>query len=309
LRTEFAKTIELSAGKSQYDEYCKRILANKFILAWILKGSIEEYNDISAHEIINYIENEPEISSVPVEPSMTNMPVIHGINTEDNVAGEGVIRYDIQFCSLLPQASGKVRVIINIEAQKDPYPGYSIITRGIFYAARMISSQLGTEFIIPHYDDLKKVFSIWICFNSPAKTGNAISSYGIIKRDSLGSINVDKKEYDKLEIIQIHLNQRDLNQTELTEMLNILFGNKPVEQKKDILSNRFDIPVESGLGKEIDHMCNVSDYILEQGLEKGRNQIIENMIRKGYSDEMIKDVCNISQERLDEIKDELFVNA
>ena len=37
MRNELAGDIGLAAGKSQYDAYCKRILANKVILAWILR--------------------------------------------------------------------------------------------------------------------------------------------------------------------------------------------------------------------------------------------------------------------------------
>ena len=37
MKNELAGDIALAKGKSQYDTYCKRILANKIILAWILK--------------------------------------------------------------------------------------------------------------------------------------------------------------------------------------------------------------------------------------------------------------------------------
>ena len=36
------------------------------------------------------------------------------------------------------------------------YTGYSLTTRGVFYGARMISAQLGTEFEIPEYDKIKR---------------------------------------------------------------------------------------------------------------------------------------------------------
>ena len=37
MKNELAGDIALAKGKTQYDTYCKRILANKIILAWILK--------------------------------------------------------------------------------------------------------------------------------------------------------------------------------------------------------------------------------------------------------------------------------
>lgn len=65
----------------------------------------------------------------------------------------------------------RVKLIINVEGQNDFYPGYDIVTRGIFYTAQLISSQLETEFTGSNYGDIKKVYSIWICLNSPKKIG------------------------------------------------------------------------------------------------------------------------------------------
>ena len=59
--------------------------------------------------------------------------------------------------------AGGIALIINVEAQNDFYPGYPLIKRGIYYCCRMISSQYGREFTGPHYEKIKKVYSIWIC--------------------------------------------------------------------------------------------------------------------------------------------------
>ncbi|MBS4828309.1 MAG: hypothetical protein KH128_04410 [Firmicutes bacterium] len=112
-------------------------------------------------EIAACIEGEPEISLAKMEPGKTN-PVITGISTESTVSGEGSIYYDIRFFASVPDKGGKIRLIINVEAQKDYYPGYQIPTRGVFYCARMISSQMGTEFIQSAYDKLS-VIVIGLC--------------------------------------------------------------------------------------------------------------------------------------------------
>lgn len=49
---------------------------------------------------------------------------------------------------------------MNVEAQKDYHPGYDLVTRGIFYVARMISAQMDVEFTADDYDGIKKVYSI-----------------------------------------------------------------------------------------------------------------------------------------------------
>ena len=105
---------------------------------------------------------EPEIGSRRVNPGETNATQITGLSNEDKVNEEGAIYYDIRFFAWLPSKLEKIRLIINVEAQKKYYVGYSLTTRGIFYGARMISVQLGTEFETPEYDKIKKVYSIWI---------------------------------------------------------------------------------------------------------------------------------------------------
>lgn len=45
MKNELAGDIALAKGKSQYDTYCKRILANKIILAWILKYVADELEE------------------------------------------------------------------------------------------------------------------------------------------------------------------------------------------------------------------------------------------------------------------------
>lgn len=45
MKNELAGDIALANGKSQYDTYCKRILANKIILAWILKYVADELEE------------------------------------------------------------------------------------------------------------------------------------------------------------------------------------------------------------------------------------------------------------------------
>lgn len=74
MRNELAGDIGLAAGKSQYDAYCKRILANKEILAWILKYAVTEFSDMEIREIKKCIENDIRISKVRVSPGKTNMP-------------------------------------------------------------------------------------------------------------------------------------------------------------------------------------------------------------------------------------------
>lgn len=48
-------------------------------------------------------------------------------------------------------------------AQKDEPGEYEILNRAVFYVSRLISSQKERDFENSSYDDIKCVYSIWIC--------------------------------------------------------------------------------------------------------------------------------------------------
>ena len=109
------------------------------------------------------IEGLPYISAVPVEPGLTN--AVHfqngqrlvGFNTENQELNEGLVRFDIVFYVRMKDG------IINVEAQKDEPGEYEILNRAVFYVSRLISSQKERDFENSSYDDIKCVYSIWIC--------------------------------------------------------------------------------------------------------------------------------------------------
>lgn len=273
MKSGLIKELELAQGRAQYDEHAKRLLANCYILAWILKSTIKEFKDLSIVQIATQcIQGSIEIASVPVFPGQTNQPErIFGDNTEDKVPYEGCITYDLRFHAVLPGSSGQeFKLLVNLEAQKEFSPGYPLITRGIFYGARMISAQLDTEFEIPHYEDLKKVYSIWICMNVPRAVGNAVSECYIKKRDIFRSIPMRKGDYDKLSIVMIGLNDREESEG-IFRLLNTLLSCRlTAEEKGKILHEEYAIPMEKAeFGKEVSHMCNLSEWVEEIGIQKG----------------------------------------
>lgn len=56
---------------------------------------------------------------------------------------------------------GISQVILNV-AQKDEPAGYNILNRAVFYVSRLVSSQKERDFVGINYNDIKRVFSIWL---------------------------------------------------------------------------------------------------------------------------------------------------
>ena len=175
--TTIAQGLHTTDDSSGYDAACKRVLSEKAILARIMKSCLEEYKDQDVNDIAEkYIEGQPQVSAVPVLPDEGGT-VISGMDTEDKSVREGTVTYDIRFRAIVPGSEEQIALIINVEAQNDFYPGYPLIKRGIYYCSRMISSQYGREFTGPHYEKIKKVYSIWICMKPPQYRENTITRY------------------------------------------------------------------------------------------------------------------------------------
>ena len=46
------------------------------------------------------------------------------------------------------------------------------------------------------------------------------------------------------------------------------------------LEHEFDIPMENSMGEELNQMCNLSDYVEEPGVKKGREQLLTQLVMK-----------------------------
>ena len=288
VESTLAKNITAAGEKAAYDAACKRLLANKIILAWIMKSCLEEYRNLGIDEIAEkYIEGSPQIAKAAVNPDEsadTDGEQIKGAKTEDSTMGEGTVTYDIRFYALAPQSGETVSLIINVEAQSDFYPGYPIIKRGIYYCSRMISSQYGVEFTGTHYERIKKVYSIWICSSPPKYRENTITRYAVREENIIGEIAEKKENYDLLTAVMVCLGHSgDDKYTGILKLLDVLLSaEKEPEEKKKILQDDFDIKMTRELESEVSEVCNLSKGIEEKGIaigmERERVRAIENLM-------------------------------
>ena len=279
--TTIAKNIRVIDEKASYDAACKRLLSEKIILAWIMKNCLEEYRDCDVDEIAGkYIEGTPQVGEVAVGPDeSSHASMIQGAGSQDASLTEGTVTYDIRFLAIAPVSGELIRLIINIEAQNDFYPGYPLIKRGIYYCSRMISAQYGTEFTKSHYENIKKVYSIWICMNPPKNRENSITRYYIAEENLVGSVKERKADYDLMAAVMICLGREDDSGTDLLKLLNVLLSTETDSQDKcQILEEDFHIRMTESLESEVSLMCNLSKGVEEKGIEKGRQEGIIAMV-------------------------------
>ena len=316
MNTEIANAVNAAGDKAQYDTRVKRLLAQKIILAHILVKTVDEFKGMKPEDVVKYIEGEPSISVVPVEPGLANMEKtdaagqrIVGLNTENAEINEGLVRFDIIFYVRMPSVddtkNGLSQIIVNIEAQKDEPTEYKILNRAIFYVSRLISSQKERDFVNTNYDDIKQVFSIWICMNMD---DNSLSHIHLTKDEMLKPCNW-KGNLDLLNIVLIGITNEIPEHDEKYEMhrlIGALLSSELKEQEKlDIIEHEYNIPISQEFREDVSIMCNLSQGIKEQayaeGTENGIAKTIIKMYRKGYEAEQISDILDMEVEKVREI--------
>ena len=141
MNREIKNIMGVTSKAAQYDERAKRLLGRKYILAYILVNTVDEFQGMAPKEVVQYIEGEPLIGRVPEEPGLTNAEKeergrkVVGLNTEDAEINEGMVRFDIVF--YVRMKDGLSQMIINVEAQKDEPTEYQVLNRAIFYVCRL----------------------------------------------------------------------------------------------------------------------------------------------------------------------------
>lgn len=306
MNTEIANAVNAAGDKAQYDTRVKRLLAQKSILAHILVKTVDEFKGMKPEDVVKYIEGEPSISVVPVEPGLANMEKpdaagqrIVGLNTENAEINEGLVRFDIIF--YVRMKNGLSQIIVNIEAQKDEPTEYKILNRAIFYVSRLISSQKERDFVNTNYDDTKQVFSIWICMNMD---DNSLSHIHLTKDELLKPCNW-KGNLDLLNIVLIGITNEIPEHDEKYEMhrlIGALLSSELKEQEKlDIIEHEYNIPISQEFREDVRIMCNLSTGIEERATEKTSEKFILNMYKKGYTLDQIADVAETGVDEVEAI--------
>ena len=320
MNTEIANAVNAAGDKAQYDTHVKRLLAQKSILAHILVKTVDEFKGMKPEDVVKYIEGEPSISVVPVELGLANMEKtdatgqrIVGLNTENVEINEGLVRFDIIFyvrmTSIVGRKNGLSQIIVNIEAQKDEPTEYKILNRAIFYVSRLISSQKERDFVNTNYDDIKQVFSIWICMNMD---DNSLSHIHLTKDEMLKPCNW-KGNLDLLNIVLIGITNEIPEHDEKYEMhrlIGALLSSELKEQEKlDIIEHEYNIPISQEFREDVRIMCNLSTGIEERATERATKKATEktsekfilNMYKKGYTLDQIADVAETGVDEVEAI--------
>ena len=194
--------------------------------------------------------------------------------------------------------NGLSQIIVNVEAQKDEPVSYKILNRAIFYVSRLISSQKERDFVNTNYDDIKQVFSIWVCMNM---SKNSLSYFHIVKDEMLEPYDW-KGNADLLNIVMIgvtnELPEHD-EKYELHRLIGALLSDRLRENEKlDIIEKEYKIPLSNDFRKEVDTMCNLGQGIEDRAKERMLIDFVMNMYKNKFSLEQISIATDKSVEEI-----------
>lgn len=270
-----------------------------------------------SEEIETFIEGTPKVSEIGVHPNTKLLQKIVGKATESKLLGEGVIKFDLCFNLDIPNEAKPIRIIINVEAQGKENPGYNIVTRAIYYCCRLVSEQYETEFSNSNYDDIKKVYSIWVCMPRKKKN-NSVESYSLERRQEYGQSGGTQDRYDLMTAVIIRLGKNKSKDKSFFNVLSAIFSDTiSVEEKLHICEENGTAITDAELLERIGSMASygkaIADEYFEQGIEQGKikgaiekqNSLIKRMFEKNMTAEEIADITCLQIEEVQKILNDI----
>ena len=294
---------------TKQDGVAKMLFTHKQIVAWILRECFPEFKGYPLEFIIdNCLDCLDDVDYLIGDAT-------HG----SGGTAPGRCRRMRRIHVRLPQKlETKIGIIINIEIQKDFYPGYNIIKRGIYYECDLIAREKETVFTDSHYDDIKKVYTVWICLQAPPELANTFERYGMAKldlEDGTHGVHEIGAPYDLLDMVMIYLNEKcQEGGGPFMAMLRTLFSpTLSKEEKLKILKERYSITFkqeDEKVNKFIEYVKQVNLKIGEENGEKRtRRTVVANMLRIGRDEKEIQMILGLPASQVSELIRDVQANS
>ena len=276
--------------RNAYDAEMKNILTNKRVLANILVGCTDEFAHCDVEDVIAMSFNTtPTYGNTSVEEDTSTAELAAKLTGGEHATlTEGKVVYDTRFEVCVPNTNTPIELIVNVEGQRNSNLQYFLTRRGIYYAARLVTSQKGTVFKNDDYNAIKKVYSIWICTHPPEKARGTSQRFVISKEDFIGEYDVDPMQYDLMTVVLIWIgDSTDPNYyNKLMKMLSLFFrAEVPIEQSSLMLHTDYGFPPDV-LSKEA-HMkswaLDIENEGFQRGIKQGRGEGLELGIVQGLA--------------------------
>jgi len=312
--------LEVQNGKRHYkqlDADFKRAVHNTDILSNVISKLVSELED-------------KDIEFIKGCVSPEEMPRVTGLNTEMHNDDDAYVIMDNLFSIDIP-GEQRVGVMLNIEAQGDPEPGYPLLRRAMFYASGVLFNQKGTVFEGCHYEKLRKTYSIWFIMQPKPGNENTIIRYPLVKIPGLKKKKTIEEDCNLLEIIMVNLGGSEKTSNKTLKMFNEIFSSDVKgEMYRKRLQKKYNISVDDNTLESLERISmSLGEEIVNYQRRVGYNSGYESGYGSGYDSrkqEQIEQLAsmaiglmsqpNISKEKAielalipDDIKDEVIARV
>ena len=199
-----------------YDQPFKQIMSDGVLASNILGEFVEELKGKDPDFILSCLD-------------LTEERKIKMRNSESSSVANGPIYRDVVYDVRIP-GDREVKVIVNLEAQLDPNPGYPLEARAMYYLGRAISDQKAE---IGHdYSKLSKVYSIWLVMDPQKETVNTIVRHKMIGSYDVGFESPARiRPCDYAEVVMVHLGKLGDKRQTAIGLLNTLSRRTSVKKR------------------------------------------------------------------------------
>ncbi|MGN0194634.1 MAG: hypothetical protein ACI39G_05955 [Pseudoramibacter sp.] len=295
-------TLEVADNQVQYDTGAKKVIASTQVMALILNNTVEEFKNSTQEEVEAYLrsdqgQKEVHVGTIGVDTDHTNPDIVTSHSEEDHTLTEGIIYYDVFLYAPTPDEK---TLLVDVEAQRKYNPGYPLVKRGLYYASRMISSQMGRDINHNAYGKIRKVYSIWLCMHPPKQMQNRIVKYAIkpetLYQEPDAKPYAEKKDhYDLINVVMVGIGDGATKpNSRFLRILQALFSEKLSIEAKYQALNEEQFLLDDATKQEVDNMCNLSQGIYEEGIAHGVAQGIAQGIEQGKAEGVDQTITIIS---------------
>ena len=240
------------------DQEFKAIVHNGDVLSMLLRYTLEEFVDKDFGTIKDCL-----------NIGADNITVI-GRETEYHDPEDGSIVTDSVFTVKIPNSDENIEVIVNVEGQNDPSPGYPLGKRAEYYLGRMVSAQKGSEFSGSDYDELRKVYSIWYILNPKAAYRNTVTRYKMMAESLAGDPNRYMEPLDTFNIIMVFVGPYGEELPEISAIPAALFSPMKMEKRKEVVKDKFKISLDDAILGRIGDMITLDEETYNHGFREGK---------------------------------------
>ena len=250
----------------------KKVIHDSDVLSCIIHNNVDEFKDKSIDEI-----------KACLDLGEDGCTVI-GRDTEFGSPDHGRIQTDSVFDVIVPGTDEKVSIILNIEGQSDPYPGYPIGKRAEFYIARMVSSQQGVYFTNDDYGNVRKTYSIWFILRPDLGKRNTVVRYRMRGENVVGNPK-NPPVLDTFNVLMVYVGGYDNSLPDEAAFPAALFTKMDLQERQELMKSKFNITLRESIMREVNHMASLGEDTYNHGFKEGSKETASEIVLRLVKEE------------------------